>query len=271
MKRDENVFSITDFAKFSRTTRDTLLYYDSIGLLSPDTRGKNHYRYYSARQLAIVNLIRTWQALGMSLTEIKQLKAHRTPERMDKTFEEQLALIDGKIDEWIRARKLLNVLKQTTRSALDIDEEGITVKRMPAEAIVLGDLNDYSHGRDDYDALASFYHAISQKFPNMDLNYSAWGYFTEARIVARDWVWPDRYYFNNPEGHDRKPAALYAIGYSRGGYGQTNGVYRRMLDYLNTNKLEICGPTFEEYPINEISVVDEKDYLMRVMITVREI
>ena len=43
-----------------------------------------------------------------------------------------------------------------------------------------------------------------------------------------------------------------------------------MLDYIYSNGFEICGPTYEEYPLNEISVVEDKDYLMRVMITVRE-
>jgi len=43
---ENGMFSISDFAKYSRTTRDTLLHYDRIGLLSPATRGENNYRYY---------------------------------------------------------------------------------------------------------------------------------------------------------------------------------------------------------------------------------
>ncbi|MDR0468518.1 MAG: MerR family transcriptional regulator [Peptococcaceae bacterium] len=78
MNRSE-IFSISDFAEFTRTTRDTLLYYDKIHLLSPAARGENQYRYYSSEQLALVNLIRTCQALGMKLAEIKELAVYRTP------------------------------------------------------------------------------------------------------------------------------------------------------------------------------------------------
>jgi len=269
MKRKET-FSVAEFAEFSRTTRDTLLYYDKLGLLKPELRGENNYRFYSSAQLSIVNLIRTYQALGMTLAEIAALKENRTPEHFYGHLEQQIALIDGKIDEWVRARKLLFTLRQIINSTFNINENEITIQFMPAEAIVIGELNDYSRGKNDYDALLSFYRSSSEKYPDLDLNYPVWGIFSEERIKKRDWVWPDRYYFYNPEGLDKKPAALYAIGYTRGGYGQSAGLYERLLDYIDGNGFEICGPAFEEYPLNEVCVIDDKDYLMRIMITVRE-
>jgi len=268
MKKE--TLTTSDFARFARTTRATLLHYDRIGLFSPVSRTESKYRHYSVGQLATVNLIRTCQALGMSLEEIKHLSEHRTPELAVEVLERQLQQIDERVDEWVRARKLLRTLRSTIHGALNADKEAITTQFLSAEAIVLGELNDYSRGRNDYDALLSFYHSCSDKYPDMDLNYAVWGMFSEDRIKRRDWTWPDRYYFNNPEGLDKKPAALYAIGYKHGGYGQTTSLYERMLDYIDANGYEICGPTFEEYPLNEICVVEDKDYLMRVMITVRE-
>ena len=268
MKRQE-FLSITDFAKFSRTTRDTLLYYDSIGILSPSARGKNNYRYYSHGQLAIVNLIRTFQALGMSLTQIKNLADFRTPALVEEVLGHQIARVDEKIDEWVRARKLLQTLQGTIRSAMGASNE-ITVQFMPAEAIVLGKLNDYSRGRDDYDALLSFYKSCSEEYPDMDLNYPAWGMFSKERLSRRDVVWPDRYYFYNPDGHDKKNAALYAVGYKNAGYGQVGDLYERLQEYIDSHGLEACGPIYEEYPLNEICVPLEKDYLARVLVTVRE-
>ena len=269
MKR-KGTFSIAEFAEFSRTTRDTLLYYDKIGLLSPELRGENNYRYYSSGQLGVVNLIRTCQSLGMTLAEIKSLARDRTPQRIDDLFEGQITLINEKIDEWVRARKLLTVLKKNIHSTFDANEDEITIQFLPAEAIVLGGLNDYSRGRNPYDALLSFYRACSETYPDLDMNYPVWGIFSGERIKQRDWIWPDRYYFYNPEGHDKKPAALYAVGYKRGGYGQTAELYERVLAYIDANGFELCGPAFEEYPLNEICITHEEDYLTRLMITVRE-
>ena len=269
MKRGE-MFSVAGFAEWTRTTRDTLLHYDKIGLLSPESRGKNNYRRYSNGQLAVVNFIRTCQALGMTLAEVKRIKTHRTPELIDALLEQQVQHIDAKIEEWVRARKLLATLKNTIHSVLHVNEEAITVQFLPAEPIVLGGLNDYSGGRSDYDALFAFYSACKKQYPDMDLNYPAWALFSEERITRKDWVWPDRYYFYNPEGHDEKPAALYAIGYARGGYGQSAALYERLLEYIDANGFEICGPAYEEYPLNEFCIREDKEYLMRVMITVCE-
>ena len=263
-------FSIAEFAGLARTTRDTLLYYDNIGLLSPESREKNNYRLYSTGQLAIVNFIRTCQYLGMTLTDIQRMQANRTPELMDELLSEQVERIDGKIEEWIRAKKLLKLLKNTIHSALHINEKAITVQWMPEEAVVFGGLNDYSEGRTDYDALFAFYRSCKKKYPDMDLNYPVWGEFSLERIKRKDWHWPDRYYFYNPEGLDRKPAALYAIGYMRGGYGHCGGLFEKMLAYIKANAFEICGPAYVEYPLNEFCVPDDTNYLMRLMIAVRE-
>ena len=263
-------FSISDFARFSRLTRDTLLHYDRIGLLSPTSRGDNNYRYYSGSQLAVVNVIRTLQQLGMTLEEIKDMKDNRTPDFTNEALGRQIEKIDKKIDEWIRARKLLLTLRKTIQSVDNVDENAITIQFLPAEAIILGDLNDYSRGRKLYDTLLSFYHSVSRRYPDLDLNYYVWGMFTEERIKNGDWVGADRFYFLNPEGHDKKPAALYAIGYMRGGYDQGDELFRRLVSYINKHNFEICGPAYEEYPLNEVCIVESKDYLMRVMITVRE-
>jgi len=267
---ESGLLSISDFAEFSRTTRDTLLHYDRIGLLSPVLRGENNYRYYSSSQLAIVNVIRTFQQLGMSLEDIGRLRDRRTPELANMVFERQIEEIDKTIEEWVRARKLLLTLKKAINSVSNVDEAEITVKFLPAEAIILGDLNDYSRDRTDYDALLTFYEEISHKYPNIDLNYPVWATYSHERIKEGDWKHPDRYYFYNPEGYDKKPAAMYAIGYKRGGYSPNENLYERLVNYIDANGYEICGDAYEEYPLNEICATSDKDYLIRLMITVRE-
>ena len=267
---DNGLFSVNEFAKFSRTTKETLRHYDRIGLLTPVSRGANNYRYYSSGQLAVVNVIRTFQALGMTLDEIKNYRDDLSPALVEDLFERQIVKIDQKIDDWVRAQKLLFSLRKIIHSVAYVEEGNISVQFLPAEAIILGDLNDYSQGRNDYDALLSFYHSVNEKFPDLDLNYPVWGCFSGERVKKGDWIWPDRYYFYNPEGRDKRPAGLYAIGYTRGGYGQGRELYDRLLGFINSNGFEISGDIYEEYPLNEVCTTDSSQYLIRVMIAVRE-
>ena len=263
-------FTISQFARFARTTRNTLIHYENKGLINPISRGDNNYRSYSVSQIANLNLIRTLQELGMTLEEIKQIKDSRTPELMENILTQQIDKIEIKIDRCVQAQKLLHTLRKIIRSVNNIDENEIYVQFHPAEAIVLGEINDYSRGRNDYDALRDFYRSIGDKYPSYDLNYPVWAIFSKERIRRGDWNWPERFYFYNPEGHDKKPAGSYVVGYTRGGYGDCGSLYRRLLDYIETNNLEINGDIYEEYPLNEISINDNSNYLIRVMIPIRE-
>ena len=263
-------FTISEFAKYSRTTKDTLLHYDRVGLLSPMSRGKNKYRFYSPNQLVVVNTIRTLQELGLSLAEISDIIDKRTPHYIHTVLNQQIEKIDLKIDYWSRARDLLFTLQEHISSGLEADEANIAISYLPERALVLGDLNDYSQGGDDYTALNTFYHATHEKYPEIHLNYPVWGFFSKERVISRDWKWPDRFYFYTPEGSDVRPAGLYAIGYTRGDYGQCGELYERMLSFIEVNGFEVSGDAYEEYPLNEVCISDRSSYLIRLMIAVTE-
>ena len=263
-------FSIHEFAERSHVTRDTLLHYDRLGLLVPAVRAENNYRYYSSNQLAIMKIIRVLQQLGMSLEEIKELKDKRTPELFIKMGTEQISQIDKKIDDLMRARKLLLTYMKTIQSVKAIDEDAIIIKFLPAEPIILGELNDFSRGRKDYDAELSFYRDIKNKYPDIDLNYPIWATFSQESLKRGEYNKPERFYFYNPEGYDRKPAGMYAIGYTRAKYGQNDELFKRLFDYIEKNGFEICGNAYEEYPLDEACIVEDTNYLIRILIEVRE-
>ena len=266
----KNIFSVSEFAKFSRTTRDTLHHYDKIGLLAPASRGENNYRYYTNDQLTIINMIQVSQKLGMSLSDIKEGKDSRDPQTTKDFLEQAISNIDDKIQDWVQAKKLLFTLQKIINSVAGVDEDKITIEMLPAEAIILGDINDYSMDRNDYDALFTFYQSMAERHGDLVLNYPVWAMFSKERIIRGDSHLPDRYYFYYPEGFDKRPAGLYAVGYTRGGYGMTGGLYERMIRYINAAGHEICGNAYEEYPLNEISVSDFNNFLIRVMIAVRK-
>lgn len=264
------LLTINDFAERAQTTRDTLLHYDKLGILEPAMRAENNYRYYTPYQLQVMKVVRLMQQLGMSLDEIKELTNKRTPALFLEVGSEQVQKIDAKIDEWVRARKLLITMMKLVQSVANVDEDAITIQFLPAEAIVLGELNDFSRNRKDYDAELSFYQDVGKKYPGMDLKYPTWVTYTQETIRRGEYEYPERFYLYNPEGFDRRPAGLYAVGYTRGGYGDIDSLVKRLLSYIEENGYEMCGNAYEEYPLGEFCIADGMNYLIRVMITVRQ-
>ena len=55
MDKKINVLTTGQFAKIVRVSKDTLFYYDKIGLFKPEIVSKNGYRYYSYNQYYTFN------------------------------------------------------------------------------------------------------------------------------------------------------------------------------------------------------------------------
>lgn len=66
-------YSIGEVAQLSGVSLKTLHYYDSIGLLKPDKRGKSGYRKYSRSNLEQLQTILFYRELRFSLNEIKRI------------------------------------------------------------------------------------------------------------------------------------------------------------------------------------------------------
>ena len=75
---------IGEIAKQSGFSRDTLRYYEKIGLiqLTKEQRGENNYRIYDGRILKELALIRDLKKVGFTLSEIKTFKNRHSVEEL---------------------------------------------------------------------------------------------------------------------------------------------------------------------------------------------
>ena len=95
---------ISDFAKTTGLTPDTIRFYIRRGLLDPETGskgGRNPYQIFTEEHVRAARLIRMAQSLGMSLKEISAIsEEHRkgliTQERSIELMEMQLARLEAK-------------------------------------------------------------------------------------------------------------------------------------------------------------------------------
>jgi DNA-binding transcriptional MerR regulator len=267
---NEGLISIGEMARYARISRPALIHYDHLGLITPVKRGDNNYRLYSSRQLQSVRLVATLQDIGMPLKDIAKLVRRRTPESIMNLMGKYEAHVGTRIAKLQRTQALMQTLKDAIEDGLAADEDAIEMKRTKEEALLIGPQIDYSDGKSIEEAMLEFYSFCLDYDNSLDLNYPVWGIFSEHRIKNRDWNRPDRFYFRMPGAPNRKPEGLYLIGYTRGYYGNSDALYKRMTAHIEENGLEISGPAYETYPLNEISVVDSNRYLIRVSISVRQ-
>jgi DNA-binding transcriptional MerR regulator len=94
-------------------SRATLLYYDRIGLLPPQSRSKAGYRLYGEESVARLRLIITYKNAGLTLKEVKALL--RKPETPDcDIIRNRVVELDREISKLrVQQRTLVSILRSS--------------------------------------------------------------------------------------------------------------------------------------------------------------
>lgn len=98
---------ISDFARVTGLTRDTVRFYARLGLLRPRTNGKggrHPYSVFTDEDVRAAEIIRISQSLGMSLKEIatfneERREGHLTCDRRVEIMSAQLVHLETKATE----------------------------------------------------------------------------------------------------------------------------------------------------------------------------
>src|ERR1700730_4180222 len=98
---------ISEFARVTGLSRDTVRFYARLGLLQPKPSGKggrHPYSFFTDKDIQAAEVIRIAQSLGMSLKEIaafteERRKGHLTIKRRVKIMSAQLVSLEAKAAE----------------------------------------------------------------------------------------------------------------------------------------------------------------------------
>jgi MerR family transcriptional regulator, copper efflux regulator len=98
---------ISEFARITGLTRDTVRFYARLGLLQPQTNGKggrHPYSVFTDKDIQAAEVIRISQSLGMTLKEISAFNEERrkgrlTSERRVEIMRAQLVSLEAKATE----------------------------------------------------------------------------------------------------------------------------------------------------------------------------
>ena len=109
--------TIGKIAKEARVSRDTVRYYERLGLIKPLARTHSNYRLYTEEEIERLKFIKRAQELGFSLGEIKKLlllqdDPNTTKAEIKAFTEAKIRDIKRKIQELTRMLHALEELAQ---------------------------------------------------------------------------------------------------------------------------------------------------------------
>ncbi len=269
---NEKYFTTGEFAKLCGVKKDTLFHYDDIGLFSPAAVKENGYRYYSYRQFDTFSLISALREIGMSLKEIKKYLDRRSPQNLLSLLEEQSSAVDKKMEKLSAIKKLIDRTYKDTLFTIQINADSITVQHFKPSYGILS--NDSSLAQATHsDFMESYVHFCQQNQLSITDNVGI--------ILSSENIQNGQYnhisYLFMQSGSKKKPgqclirkAGNYLVAYHKGSYDTTFQTYKKILRYCETHGIPLGDYFYEEYLLYEMAVKDEKDYLTRISMKVKD-
>lgn len=272
----EDLFSIGEVSRYQQISKQTLIFYDKIGLFRPAyVDPHNGYRYYSAAQLDYLDTILIMKKIGFSLAEIKE---HMQGYNIDSSlalFKKQLAVIDRQIEELrlIRSRVESRCEQMEASRARRRDGEMVAVEEMPEQYLLVQPVDPpYTLRETSIATKKCFAEGFGDKLPVffqcgviVPLEKIRDGRYTEAAFAFLPTEKTDR-----AANIRRLPAGKCVSTCHIGDYLSIGRSYQRVLDYCGGHGLEILSDSYE-FCINDyITSHDENEYITKICFYVRE-
>lgn len=278
MRKEKGFYQIGEVSKLCNISIKTLRYYDEIELLIPEKIDPySGYRYYSNKQLTLVLVIKHFKEAGFPLKEIKQLLGREDLEYNKTKIKEKCKEIDDRINDLIRLKEKLNFcLYERKKQEYTKKEAQIEIKYIPETYIAylrspgvisvdeftvrycrLMSLIEKNKFHTTKNVMALYYNSCIE-FENNDkqeYDIEVCAQISETKEIP---------------GLVRKFGGFRAVSSMHyGSYDNMIEVYRKMVEYINKNGYEICGPAIDNYIVDIISTCDENNYVTELLIPIK--
>ena len=271
---EKHRFKTAEFAALCGVKKDTLLHYDHIGLLKPQWVGENGYRYYSARQLPVYDLIAALRRLGTPLGEIRDYLAKRSPQALLELLGEKEEALTQERRRLDQMEALLHNVRSKAQQAAQVCPGQFRLEECPEVWCAVVEAPDF--------AGAGFQEAVYLLHVRQLLTWArAQGSPSQAPgdIICRESLeqgrfFEDHYYCVVPPGTTGwevriRPAGTYAVLYHRGSYVSEYDACRRLWEWVHEQGYEVDGDLYEEDLINNFATEDTQSYLLKLSLKIK--
>lgn len=272
----DNLFSIGEISRYQHISKQTLIFYDKIGLFPPAyVDPHNGYRYYSAEQIDYLDTILIMKKIGFSLKEIREHMKNYNIDNSLNALRRQLTVLDSQIQELHLIRKQLShrCEQMELASSYKNRKDSIVVEKTGPQYLLFHKVKPPYSPREVSIATKKCFSDFYQKnLPvffqcgvSIPLSRIRAGRFTEASTA---------FLLTEPTDQvtniQTLPEGTCVSTYHFGDYPSIGRSYRKLLDYCEKHSFEICSDSYE-FCINDyITSRDENEYITKILFYVRD-
>ena len=262
-------YKIGEISKLYNISSDILRYYEKIGLITPDMRGENGYRYYSQKQIWKLNNIRNLRNLGVSLDMITNFLNDRSMEKTKTVINFQLTKINEQLKKLHSLKEELEEKKKNIEYFENFSQFEIPIIKEIEDRYVL-----YKKGNFKEEEEIDFELKKLKRLNFEDNDFI----FTESEIGATIKLenWENKNYFDynstfiitTDKTEHIIPKGTYLTFTFKGSYENVIDHYENLKNFISSNNLTVTGDIIEIYHI-EIHITDNiQEYITEIQIPV---
>jgi len=270
---EKNVKYLTtgEFAKLCKVNKQTLFYYDQIGLLSPVYKNEKGYRFYSINQMELFYVIDLLKDLDMSLHDIQQYTQNKSPESFLRLMYQKREEIVKKRQEIEMKEKLIEAKIALMEEATQINFDQITLEHLPEATLYLSRNIENISDEEFVEVISEFIDELNES--QLDTGYPIGGITKREQVLKGEFSKYSYLYMEQPnpkEGYPYFQAVKgdFLIGYHIGDDKTIHKTYKRLLSEMERLNLTLGDHVFEEYVYDTVVTNQKEEYVTKIMVEV---
>ena len=252
-----------DMALCTETSKGTLHRYCEQGLLAPVSRAKSdYYSAFDPRQIPQIYLLKALRELGFSQQELLAYGKNRTPESTALMLGEYIE----RLTEGIASLKEKLDILQSHAALIEAGcaaSPGIELRTLPEQPLRHSAITNHSAKKKNAQLLRQSCEDIRQNGnAGCPLGF-AYNDFSSLLAYPEQ---PAQLVSFDPNGPETRPAGKYLVGTMACYYGEKHALPQRMAEHARKNNLELHGPAYSIYLLDETSVTETDRYLLQIAV-----
>ncbi|URJ62505.1 MerR family transcriptional regulator [Paenibacillus polymyxa] len=258
------------FAKVMGISKDTLFHYDRLGILSPEFKAENGYRYYSINQMDVFKVISILKELEMPLKEIKEYLNKRSPQELIVLLGKEEAMLNSKIKQLQKMKSIISEKKRITQAATEIISTDIIIEEKKEEFLVVTGADPYTNDISIYDSMIK--HEKYLNIYSIDASHTV-GWMRDTKRVLANETFNYDYLFTRVSKKSnylnfKREKGTYLIAYHTEGYSSVCDTYDRIINYAKDKSIELQGFFYEDVLLDDLSVRGYEEYLIKISVQI---
>lgn len=277
MKFRDASFRIGEFAKLCGVTKDTLFYYEKLGLLKPDRIDINGYRYYAPNQFFYMEMIKALKESGAPLNDICEYKDNYNISQYLKIVKMQRDYLNAEIERLQGLYTTLNDSIQLTSTALNEPRDMPRIVHCEEKHLVAWDIPANIDASADPVAVEATTIATLLKYCQKSgiKPLQPVGSIVSKEFLLSGQVTAYKCCFCVNEACDDdhiivRPKGTYLTLLHKDLYTGQGAAYEILFDYIRKHNLRICGDCYESELIGYLGEGKPENFIVQYEIQIED-